>query len=71
MKISKTLWIGNYGDNRIGIIKAQDTATGEIKFYIGAGKGKSEQRDIISILAGGQKYTQEEFKSFFEYFVGE
>lgn len=43
MKVLDVLWIGNYGINIVGIIKAQDVITKEIKFYIGTGKGESEE----------------------------
>lgn len=71
MKILKTVWIGNFGYNILGIIKAQDEITEKINFYVGIGKGFSEEQDITLILAGGQKYTEEQFKDYFKEFLGE
>ena len=71
MKVLKVLWVGNFGVNILGIIKAQDVVTEEIKFYIGTGKGISEQEDIASILAGGQKYTKDQFKNIYKELLGE
>lgn len=69
MKVLDVLWIGNYGINIVGIIKAQDVITKEIKFYVGTGKGESEEADIAIILAGGQKYSKENFQGFFRNFL--
>ena len=71
MKVLKVLWVGNFGVNILGIIKTQDAVTEEIKFYIGTGKGISEQEDIALILVGGQKYTEEQFKNIFRELLGE
>lgn len=71
MKVLKVFWFGNFGVNILGIIKAQDNITKEIKFYIGTGKGESEETDIEIILAGGQKYTEEQFKNLFKELLGE
>lgn len=66
MKVLKVLWFGNWGVNTLGIIKAKDNITHDIKFYIGVGRGISEQEDIDTILAGGTKYEKIEFEQFFE-----
>lgn len=71
MKVLKVLWIGNFGENKLGIIKTQDVVTEEIKFYIGTGKGICEQEDIALILAGGQKYTKDQFKDIYKELLGE
>lgn len=71
VKVLKVLWIGNFGVNILGIIKTQDILTQEVKIYIGTGKGICEQEDIALILAGGQKYTEAQFKNLFKEFWGE
>lgn len=68
MKVLKVLWVGNFGENKLGIIKAQDVVTEEMIYYIGIGKGKCEQEDIALILEGGQKYTEGQFKEIFKEF---
>lgn len=71
VKVLKVLWVGNFGKNALGIIKTQDVVTEKVKFYIGIGKGISEQEDIALILAGGQKYTEDQFKNIFKELLGE
>ncbi len=69
MRVLTVIWIGNYGVNTTGIIKAQDTTTEEIKYYMGIGKGLKENEDIKLILRAGQKYSAEQFKGFFKDFL--
>lgn len=66
MRVLKSVWIGNFGNNILGIIKTEDVVTEKIVYYIGIGKGKCEQEDIILIIAGGQKYTEEQFRELFK-----
>ena len=39
--------------------------------YIRNGKGICEQEDIALILAGGQKYTKDQFKDIYKELLGE
>lgn len=53
----------NKGDlSTIGIVKAKDTLTNTIKYYIGAGKGENQQFDEDLIVAGGAPFYPETIK---------
>ena len=55
----------NKGDlSTIGIVKAKDTLTDTIKYYIGAGKGENQQFDEDLIVAGGAPFYLETIKEF-------
>lgn len=41
----------------IGIVKAQDTITGEYKVYIGVAKGEDQKEDETFILATGTHFS--------------
>ena len=69
MEVQDAIWFGYLGCNTFGIIKAKDTLTNNINFYIGAGQGLSEKEDIHNIMAYGTKYTQEQFIEFFKRFL--
>lgn len=58
LEILDHIW---YGD--LGFVKALDTITGEIKFYIGAHLGYTIKEDIRYIVQMGTKYTIESFKN--------
>lgn len=57
LKVLGSIWFG-----LLGVVKAQDKITGELKIYIGMGDGENENEDIEQILAWGKKYTPEHFK---------
>lgn len=69
MEVLDAIWIGNFGYNTLGIIKARDKITFDINFYIGIGQGINEQQDIHNIMAAGTKYTKEQFQDFFRKFL--
>lgn len=57
----------NKGDlSTIGIVKAKDTLTDTIKYYIGVGKGENQQFDEDLIVAGGAPFYPESIKEFLE-----
>lgn len=67
IKLIDAVWFTNpYETKVMGIVKAYDTITEEYKYYIGFGRGLSEEEDIKDILGWGTKYTEEQFKGFYE-----
>jgi hypothetical protein len=68
IKLIDTVWFTNPYEKQqcMGIVKAYDTITEEYKYYIGFGRGLSEEEDIKDILGWGTKYTEEQFKGFYE-----
>lgn len=73
IKVLNDIWLTNpyedWGWKRevcVGIIKAKDTITDEIHYYVGQVKGEDYKEDVASILGWGTKYTEEEYKSFLE-----
>lgn len=62
LEVMATKWY-----NKLGIIKAKDKITNEIKIYIGEGWGFDEKQDIQHILAWGTKYTTEDFKELIKW----
>lgn len=62
LEVMATKWYG-----KVGIIKAKDKITNEIKIYIGEGWGLDEQQDIQNVLAWGTKYTPESFKELVDW----
>jgi len=64
MKALEVQWFS--GTDNIGIVKAEDEATGEIFFYISKVKGIDEAEDIKHIVDWGSKMGQDRMLSFFE-----
>lgn len=64
IKLVNVFWFTNPYEKKqcMGIVKAYDTITEEYKYYIGFGRGLSEEEDIKEILAWGTKYKEEDFK---------
>ena len=65
LEILDALWYG-----KLGIIKARDKVTNEIKIYIGEGDGLDIQTDIYHIVSFGTKYTPESFKKLIDWLGG-
>ena len=61
----------NFPNRCMGIIKARDTVTDELKFYIGCGRGVDPCLDTNLIVRHGTKYTRQTFAelllNFFEF----
>lgn len=66
LEILNTIWYG-----KLGIIKARDKTTNEIKIYIGEGEGEDERTDIYKIVSFGTKYTPESFRELINVLVGD
>ena len=67
IKLIDTVWFTNpYEMNVMGIVKGYDKITKEYNYYVGLGRGLSEEEDIKDILGWGTKYTEEQFKGFYE-----
>ena len=68
IKLIDAVWFTNPYEKQqcMGIVKTYDTVTEEYKYYIGFGRGLSEKEDIKDILGWGTKYTEEQFKGFYE-----
>ena len=61
-EIENLWWFTPATGETIGIIKTKDKITGEIKFRIGVGKGKSEFADIELIQNFGARLIPENIK---------
>jgi len=56
MKVINAIWFNEMGSFRpIGIVVAEDEATGERKAYVGTGAGQDEYTDAHSIIKRGAK----------------
>ena len=71
IKLIMQLWFTNPYEKKqcMGIIKAYDTIIEEYKYYIGFGRGLSEEEDIKEILAWGTKYSEENFKTLINFLL--
>ena len=58
IKVMDRVWLAG----TVGVIKAKDTITNEIKIYIGRGLGESEQEDIKDIILLGTKTSVEDIQ---------
>lgn len=58
LKPINTIWFSPLCTTQcIGIIKAKDSESGEIKFYIGIGSGNTEEVDTQIVLARGARFS--------------
>ena len=58
--------VDSYWFNTIGLIKIR-TETGELKYYIGQGKGHNQQEDEQIIATTGMPVAPKHLKLFFEW----
>lgn len=66
MMILDEYWINTPTSGmQMGIIKAQDQITGEVKFYIGTGTGMNEKIDRQMIIDWGSKVDPKTMIDFF------
>lgn len=63
LKVIKTIWF-TYSNKCIGMVKARDEVTKEIKFYVGVGYGLSEKDDIKHIIEHGAKFHKDHICDF-------
>lgn len=61
MKGTEVLWLCTCTSRPIGIVKFFDEIERRWKFYIGAGNGHDEVRDIQTIIDWGQKFDNLDF----------
>lgn len=68
MKVLNVMWLHQINNSTpIGLVKAEDPTTKEIKFYIGTGIGLPnvpEKADIDLILKWGSKFKPEVITKF-------
>ena len=63
MRHIRTIWF----NGTIGVVKAKDEITGEIKCYIGTGLGQSVEDDTRHIMQRGSKITKEMFQELIKH----
>lgn len=61
MKDTEVLWLCTCTSRPVGIVKVFDEIERRWKFYIGAGNGRDEVRDIQTIIDWGQKFDNLDF----------
>ena len=64
IKLVKVFWFTNPYERQqcMGIIKGYDPIIKEYNYYVGFGRGLSEEEDIKDILDWGTKCKEEDFK---------
>jgi len=61
MEVLNVIWLGDW---TTGLVKAKDTTTGEIKFYLWTGKGDNEEEDTQHIIKLWSKITKQYLLDF-------
>lgn len=65
-KVVQVYWFSSMQQTIIGIVKCKDEITGEIKYYIGNGKGYSAEDDVEEIKSWGAKISKQQLEDMLD-----